>query len=139
MRISIAHVFGVTAIAALACTGMAQAQEHGTFHLATEAHWGKAVLEPGDYRMVLPDPSLRQFPFRIEGSGHMIFALPLLTDFQAYSHSSYLKLVNVDGSYFVREFSSGVTGKAFTFSVPRPSRRQITVSSADNTIDVAVR
>ena len=136
MRISI---FGITAIAALACTGIMQAEQHGTFHLTTEVHWGKTVLEPGNYRMVLPDPSLRQFPFRIEGASQMIFELPIVTDFQPYSNSSSLKLVEVDGSYFVREFSSGATGKTFTFSVPRANRREIGATGGDNSFDVAVK
>lgn len=138
MRISIAHIFGVAAVAALACTGTMQAEEHGAFHLTTETHWGNAVLEPGDYRMVLPEPSLRQPHFRIEGSGHMVYALPLTTGFQQYSNSNRLKLVKVDNSYFIQEFSSGATGKTFTFSVPQQRTRHLTTTS-QNTFDVAVR
>ncbi|HZS53820.1 MAG TPA: hypothetical protein VFA65_05420 [Bryobacteraceae bacterium] len=136
MRISIVRLLGVAA-AALACTGVMQAAEQGTFHLTNEIHWGKAVLEPGDYRMVLPAPGLRQPHFRIEGRSGMIFELPLTTGFQSYSDSNYLKLVKVDGNYFIQAFSSGATGKTFTFSVPKPTSRHLT--SENTTFDVAVR
>ena len=114
------------AIATFATSGFMQGAEHGKFHLPMEAHWGESVLPPGDYAITLPARSLGQWQFVIEHSGKVIFEVaPLTTDAQEYSAANFLKLSAVNDQYFVTEFLSGATGKKFTFSVPKSTRRQL--------------
>jgi hypothetical protein len=137
MRFSLAHIFSVTALAAL--TGTASMQG-ATFHLSTPAHWGEVVLAPGDYKLSLPAPSLGRVAFRIEGAGQSVFAFPVSTnDAQSNSASSYLKLSEIDGAYFIREFSSGATGKTFTFAMPKQTRHQEMAKGHDNSFALSVK
>lgn len=128
MCISIGRVCSWAAVAVLASTGLMQGGALDTFHLSTEAHWGSAVLPPGDYTIVLPSPSPDQTKLRINGGGKTVFELPVVISVQKDSDSNRLKLVNVDGEYFIREFSSGATGETYTFAVPKPNQRRLTTS-----------
>jgi hypothetical protein len=133
MRFSITHKLGLAAIAAFATTGLMQGSEIGTFYLPTATHWGQALLEPGSYKVYLPDFSPDQLKLRVEGAGKAVYEMPVVTDVQSNSASNYLKLSEIDGIYFIREFSSGATGKTFTFAVPETSRREeaVAVSARD--------
>jgi hypothetical protein len=117
---------------------MLQGQVTGTFHLATEAHWGRSVLPAGDYQITLPEPALGRAQVRIEGSGKTVYAMPLVTDPRPYSNSSYLRLSNVDGEYFVTEFTSGVSAKTYTFSVPKSAHRLLS-KRGDSDVMLAVK
>jgi hypothetical protein len=132
------RLFSFAAIAALAGAGLMQGAQQGTFHLSTAAYWGQALLQPGDYRILLPDPSLEQVQLRIVGPERTVFALPLTTYYEDNESSSYLKLSQIDGNYFIREFTSGYSGKKFTFSVPKRSRHLDTTKSTDNSVNIAV-
>ncbi len=105
-------------LTAVAGTALMQA-EQATFHLPVAAHWGNAVLAPGDYRMELPDLALGHPQFRVEGDGKAVYALPKVTDFTRTSNSNYLKLSEVDGEYYVCGYTSGLDGKEYTFFTPK--------------------
>jgi hypothetical protein len=140
MRVSLAHVFNLAALVAFAGTATMQGAEQARFHLSTPAHWGEVVLPPGDYEVLLPAPAVGRTAFRIEGAGKSMYEFPLTTDkSQNYSASSYLKLEEIDGSYFVREYSSGPTGRTFTFSIPKQTRHQEMAKRRDNSIVLSVR
>ncbi len=51
------------------------------------------------------------------GADQSFFEMPMSTSVYGTSDTSYLKLVEINGSYFVREFTSGASGKVFTFGV----------------------
>ena len=68
--------------------------------------------------MSLPVPSAGERSLRIAGAGKTIVEFPVSIDQKANSKSSYIQLSEIDGNYFVREFSSGVAGQVFVFSVP---------------------
>ena len=123
MSISMASIFMLAAAAGLAGAGLMQAAEQAKFHLPVAAHWGSVVLQPGDYNLWLPDVAAGERMFRIERDGKTVRELPLVTDVQKTSESSYLELRQIDGDYFVRELSFGPTGRAFTFSVPKTRQR----------------
>jgi hypothetical protein len=137
MRISKHHLLSWAGMAVLASTGLMQGAQHGTFHLRTAAYWGQVLLQPGDYKIFLPDPSLDQAEFRIQGAAKTVFELPVITGEQPNSSSSYLKLSEVDGNYFVREFSSGVTGKKYIFPVPKV-RGQQTANATGSSVIVGI-
>lgn len=139
MTISKLHKFTLAAIAAVACAGVMQAEEHGSFHLPVEAHWGRVVLEPGDYTIIQPGASLDQTTLRLVGQGKIVFESPLITEFRRYSDSSYLTLTKVDEQYFVTEYKSGVTGKTFTFNMPKETRRQVASRGMEQGLALAVK
>ncbi len=139
MTLSIGRFGKFAAIAALTGSALIYAAPQATFHLPVETHWGQAVLAPGDYNLFLPAVSLDVPQFRVEHAGKSIFAVPLLTGNQDYSASNYLKLADVDGQYYVTEFSCGMKGKTFTFSIPKPVRRQLAAAQGGKGIAVTVR
>lgn len=100
-----------------------------TFHLPVEAHWGMAVLEPGDYKLLAPDVSRAQLTFMVRGPEGGVYVLPLVTNTQDVSNRSYLTLQKVNDAYFVTNYSAGPSGKEYIFPAPKAVRRQ---SIADN-------
>jgi len=124
VNLSINRILSLTALAAFASSGIMQAAEQATFHLPFAAHWGPVVLKPGAYKMSLPVPSAGAGTFQIVGVNKSFFELPQSTDVEESVNSSYLTLVKIDGSYFVREFASKQSGKRFTFGVPKTNHRQ---------------
>jgi hypothetical protein len=118
MRFSRSYILGLAAIAALATTGLMQGAEVGTFYLPTAAHWGQALLEAGYYKVYSPDASPDQLKLVVEGAGKTVYEMPVVTDVQRNWAANHLTLSEINGSYFIREFASGATGKTFTFAVP---------------------
>lgn len=100
--------------------------QQGKFTLPVEAHWGNAVLEPGDYRISGPAPTSTIGVIYIYGGGKAQMALPAVSDTQKLSGHSYLRLINVGGTYVVREFNSGYTGHSYTFGIPKTLRLRMT-------------
>jgi hypothetical protein len=137
MSISIGRIINFAALAAFVGTGLMQGAQQATFHLPVTAHWGKAVLEPGDYKMMLPAPSAGQREFLVQGPRQTVLELPLVTDVQNISSSSHLKLYEVNGDYFIRELSFGPEGKTFTFSVPKTSHRRLVANGDSSVLDIA--
>jgi hypothetical protein len=138
MNISIGRVISLAAVAALAGTGLVQGAGKTTFHLPVAAHWGRVLLEPGDYKMYLPEPSTGREQFLIKGADKAVFEAPIVATTQKVSDSSYLKLREVDGNYFVREFSFGPSGESFTFPIPKGSHRQQMAIRGEKNLAVAV-
>lgn len=114
------RAFVSTAVAAgLALTALQANAQQVKFHLPFEAHWGAAVLEPGDYTLSVPVAELQPI-FRVSGDRKSSMILPMEMETQHTSSGSFLQLVNVNGTYFVKEYKSGPTGKTFSFAVPKP-------------------
>lgn len=140
MRVSLAHVINLAALVAFAGTATMQGADIARFHLSTPAHWGEAVLPPGDYTLILPALSLGRAAFRVEGDHKKMYEFPLTTDrSQRYSRSSYLTLAEINGAYYVRGFSSGPEGKTFTFSLPKQARGQEFANRRENSLALTVR
>lgn len=139
MYFRLTRVLSLTAIAAgLGLTTVHASAQQATFHLPFEAHWGRAVLEPGDYRLSLPMGESPSHLIHLRGAGKGSMFVPEATETQQFgSNRSYLKLVNVKGTYFVREYKSGPAGLLFTFSVPKSSREALVASTSATTIQVA--
>jgi hypothetical protein len=138
MHTSIRHLITVASLSALASAAIMQGAQQCTFHLPVAAHWGKVLLQPGDYSLSRASSIVDQAIFRVDGAGTTAFEIPLLAEEQSPSDRSYLKLSAVGGDYFVREFSSGITGKTFEFSVPKEVRRKL-ASSTDAGLALAVK
>ena len=137
MRFSKVRITSLTMAALLVSTGLMEGAEQAKFHLPVTAHWGQAVLLPGDYRILLPEPSLGQMNFRLVSASETLFELPLVTNEGSNPNASYLKLTAVDGTYFIREFSSAPSGKAFLFSVPKEKHSRELAKAEDTRIPVS--
>lgn len=138
MNVLLGRIISLTALAAFASTGVMQAAEQATFHLPVTAHWGMAVLQPGDYKLSLPSPGLGKTLLRVESTGNSVFELPLVVDVQSTSNSSYLQLREIDGNYYVTAFSSGESGKKYEFSAPKTRQKEQLAKSGDSSVSVSV-
>lgn len=112
------------AVLAMAGVSVMQGAEQGTFHLTTPTYWGRVLLQPGDYKIYLPDVPIGETNVRVEGNGKTVFEMPLVATTEQVSDASYLKLTGTGGSDFVTEYRAGLEGKDFEFKIPKASWRQ---------------
>ena len=127
MNWSMTRLVTVSAFAVALSLGASHANaQKATFHLPFEVRWGGTVLQPGNYTLSAPDSLSASRIFYLRGDTRTQMAIPQIvgTD-AASSRRSYLKLVNVDGTYYVREYVSGAMGTALKFAIPRPSHREL--------------
>jgi hypothetical protein len=110
---------GAAALAALLGANCMQGAVQAHFHLPMTAHWGQAVLAPGDYKVKIMDLNSGPNQIVIQGEGKTFFARVDNADPEAVSNGNSLQLVKRDGQYFVKEYRSGYVGKAFSFHVPK--------------------
>jgi hypothetical protein len=107
----------------------------GTFNLPFEAHWGQAVLEPGEY-VVRLSTGLSMYPvIYVSGQGKTIMVSPG-TYGATESERSYLRVENIGQTHVIREFRSGVAGELFTFPIPKSVKNPAAL--ARNAPDMAV-
>jgi hypothetical protein len=127
MSMFVKRVLGFALFGAIAGAGVMQAGQQATFHLPFAATWGNAVLPPGDYRVSLPMLSVGPREFYLTGQGTRVLIPPMSTDVDSlratHLDHSYLRLVNVDGVYYVENYESGPTGIEFSFKVPKQKHR----------------
>lgn len=127
---TIVHLFKnrVVGFAAFALAlGLASSQAYAqkaTFTLPFEAHWGNAVLQPGEYTLQAPSATSALPVFSVTGNGKTILLASSNTAYETESKRNCLELVNINGAYFVRTFESGATGKSFAFVIPKSARHE---------------
>ena len=125
MRFSFTRIATITALAAALGLGASRASaQTATFTLPYEAHWGTAVLEPGHYKLSTPYSVSPIRIFYLRGDTSTQALVPAIVNQEDNADRSYLKLVNVGGTYYVREYVSGATGHAFKFAVPKEVHRE---------------
>jgi hypothetical protein len=129
MNIFVRRVIGFGLFGLMAGAGALQAGQQAKFHLPFAATWGKTVLPAGDYSVVLPSLASAPHQFFLKGEGVEVLIMPMATstgvDALLSEGRSYLKLVNVDGMYYVKSYDSGPTGTEFSFKVPREEVRTL--------------
>jgi len=118
MKASNTRILGLLALG-LAVTASSQAGVQAQFHLPVAAHWGQALLAPGDYKLLISDAASGFSRVVIQGEGGTVCAMPLVADPKASNGSASLLLVKREGNYFVREYRSEVDGKTCTFGIPK--------------------
>jgi len=124
MQTSLARIIAFATITAAAGAGLMQGAQRVSFDLPVAAYWGQTLLGPGHYKISLPE-SIGGVPqLIVRGAGKAVYELPMLRTTDSISDSSYLKLRNVDGNYFVRELSIGPNGQTFEFHTPKAGRHQ---------------
>jgi len=121
------------ALIAIGGTALMQASEQATFHLSVVTHWGHSVLQPGDYKMSLPDDPLGERELKVEGNGRTVYIFPIVADSREKGGSSHLELTEVNGQYYVHGFASGVLGKEFTFYTPKAKHHEEIVAKDGST------
>jgi hypothetical protein len=129
------NMIGFALLASVLSVGSSFAEQLVNFHLPVPVKWGNTILEPGDYRMEIPSSSLGLPSVNMKNAKRSVMVLPLMTsssDSSKLSNRSYLQLVNVNGTYFVRKYTSGVTGRTLTFAIPKVHNDSI----AQNAINV---
>jgi hypothetical protein len=115
------NVFGFALLASALSVGSSYAQQLVNFHLPVPVKWAGSTLEPGDYRMEIPNSALGVQTVCMKNEKRSVIALPLTTSAAgpSTSNKSYLQLVNVNGTYFVRKYTSGMTGRTLVFGIPK--------------------
>ena len=138
---SIVRVFNLVSVAALAAlsgTAPMNAAQQATFHLTVPAHWGSTLLQPGDYKVFLPNLLTGEPEMRVMGAQKSVFEIPMATDVQEESEHSHLTLAYVNGEYFVKDFLSGPQGKSYKFAVPKAKTAEQWAQNRKSDISVAV-
>jgi hypothetical protein len=131
------RLFGAATLAFALTLAVSHASANeATFKLPVSAHFGNAMLQPGEYRMTISSPVTSINVIYLYGGGKVQATLPALTDTQELSDRSYLQLANVGGTYFVTKYISGVNGKTYTFDIPKAARRQTVASTPATTVAV---
>jgi hypothetical protein len=99
----------------------------GTFNLPFQAHWGTAVLDPGEYALRLSTGASSLPVMYVSGQGKTIMVVLAVTTPTPQSEDSYLRVEDIGQAHVIREFRAGFAGKVFTFSVPKSVKDQATV------------
>jgi len=120
IRFSFLAVLGLFA----ALSGFAPAAAHaqvaeGKFSLASETHWGRAVLPSGDYTFSLESAG-RPAWITIRNGEHVLVGMimPDSLSTTPYSETSELVLTHVGDQVFVSSLRVGDLGVAFSYFVP---------------------
>jgi hypothetical protein len=126
------RILGLAALAVgLGVTATPASAQQATFHLPFAAHWGPAVLEPGDYELSATVEWSAIHLIQVSQPGHSRRILPQSIDLpHGHLDRSSLELVNLNGAYFVRRYKSAFTGQVFTFSVPKATPETEMASAA---------
>lgn len=127
--------FATVAAALVLAVSHASAQR-ATFTLPFQVHIGNATLQPGEYRMNAPSATSPVQVLYLYSEGKVQAALPATIAANADSSQSYLELVNVGGTYFVKKFVSGATATTYTFGLPKIPRREILANTRVTSIPV---
>lgn len=109
----------------------AQPAIKGTFELPAAAYLGDTLLQPGQYSIWMStDEDLAQVPvIHLSGEGIQKTVLAIATP-QHESGRNYLEIADVNGTYVVRAFDSGLLGKSFAFGVTKTVRNKALRASA---------
>lgn len=130
MTWTINRLITVSALAIALGMGASQAYaQKATFHLPYEAHWGRAVLHPGNYTLTAPESTSVSHIFYLQGAAGTQMAVPRIVGTGVASSHSYLKLVNVDGTYYVQEYASTSTGTSLKFAIPKATHRNLSAEA----------
>lgn len=126
MNLSMTRLVTVSAIVAAFSLGATQASaQKATFNLPVEARWGNAVLSPGNYTLTSPDSVSDIRIFYLHGDSGTQMAVPAIVNNDSARGKNYLKLVNVDGTYYVQQYVSATTGRSFKFAVPKAREHEL--------------
>jgi hypothetical protein len=93
----------------------------GTFELPTAAYWGNTLLQPGQYTIWMSTEArnIGYVPvIHISGEGVSATFLSVARP-EKESNSNHLDIANIDGTYVIRAFDTGLIGESFSFEVTK--------------------
>lgn len=102
----------------------------GNFNLPVEAHWGHVVLEPGLHAVQIPAADSGQKIVYLHTGTQTKLTVPM-TSQPAVGNRAYLRLVKVNGAYYVDAYQSQLDGRKYFFSHPKTQRVDEAGASAD--------
>jgi hypothetical protein len=105
----------------LSVTAMHLSAQQGTFKLPVRAHWGTAVLEPGEHKVLAP-LALGQPILYLYSDHSRQMTLPMVTAIVS-TERSYLHLTRINGEYYVDAYQSAANGKRYSFAKPKSERK----------------
>jgi hypothetical protein len=120
----------------LSVTAMHLSAQQGTFNLPVRAHWGTAVLEPGQHRVLSP-PALGQPILYLFSEHSRQMTLPMITAI-VNADRSYLHLTRVNGEYYIDAYQSAANGKRYSFAKPKSERKSDSGPDATDSTLVSV-
>ncbi len=119
MKTNTNRVARISALAiGLGLTVMTLNAQQGSFNLPVRAHWGTATLAAGEHRVEVPLPVGSTILY-LSGERNNQVTVPLVTERTEESNRSYLRLVRVNGEYYVDAYQSGPTGQRYYFQTPK--------------------
>lgn len=110
----------------------------GTFNLPFEAHWGRTVLQPGEYRVSFPEPASTLPVIYLTSQGKTVMVLIGSSRVIPESERSYLRVENVGEAHVVREFNLGVTGKQLIFPVANSVKSEESIARNEQATTIPV-
>ncbi len=127
----------VTLAALTAAGASAQTITQATFTLPTQTYWNDVLLQPGEYTLTL-DRSLAGIQLvHVRGEGATATFLTPAGSEESYGHSCF-KVDEVNGSYIIREFDSGLLGRSYRFAVSKAARNHLLSGAAAQPATVPV-
>lgn len=123
MKFSLSRIIVLSTLGLAVSLGSAYAGQ-ATVHLPFGAHWGAAYMVPGDYRITLPEGGSPASIFYFQSKSQGGLAVAGIFSVGEPQDKSSLKLVNVNGEYYVKQYVVAANGKVFLFPTPKPSHQQ---------------
>ncbi len=115
---NVKYLLFVGALGLGAISANAQQYLNAKFTLPHEARWASNTLQPGEYHIRMSQGILASFLY-LEREGKSVAILAGPVEREPVTDKGHIKLVDVDGTYVVREFDAGWVGKSFTFALPK--------------------
>jgi hypothetical protein len=135
---SVSSFAGAIAYLGLAATG-ASAQQ-AQFTLPMEAHWGKAVLEPGNYTVKFPNAADATPILWLKGNGKSVNVLLQSRDAdERIGENGKLILRDVDGAYVVESISNPISQESYLFAMPKLHESATSAATPRQAARVAVQ
>jgi hypothetical protein len=130
---------GLLAIAGGLTASQANAENlRGSFNLPFEAHWGRVVLQPGEYRLSISTEASMFGVIYLTRDGKTVMIPVGSSRLIPESERSSLRVENIGEAHVIREFNSGVMGKQLIFLVPKSVKKQIAIARNQQDTNVPV-
>jgi hypothetical protein len=115
----------------------AQSALKGKFELPAATYWGDTLLQPGQYSiwMTVAVQNFAQIHLSGEGVTRTFMAVPIPN---RKSGLNYLEVIDLDGTYVVRAFNTGLLGESLGFGVTKKVRSKAQRASARPALAVPV-
>jgi hypothetical protein len=118
----------------------AQPVPKGTFELPAAAYWGDTLLQPGQYSIWMSTEVrdlVQVAQIHLSGEG-VTKTFAAISTPKRESGRSDLQIADMDGTYVVRAFETGLLGRSFAFGAAKNVRNRTLRASAKPAIAVPV-